>query len=121
MRPPTLQSARKRAWKAFSRWVIDRDKRCITCGSTHNLQAGHFHHAVLDFDEINVNAQCARCNKWLHGNLSDYSAYLVEKYGVKEFFALNHRHWLAMRGEKRSIEDYLEIEKKYSSLQSQIG
>lgn len=75
--------------------------------------AGHFYHAVLDFDEENINGQCVRCNKWMHGNLAPYSVYLLNKLGKKKFDALNIRHYRAMAGEKRYPQDYLDIIEKY--------
>lgn len=106
-------SLHKKAWKTFSLWIRNRDKRCVTCGSTSTLQAGHFWHGCLDFDEMNINAQCSHCNKWLHGNLARYSVYLLTKYGDKKFKDLEQRHWLAMRGEYRTEQDYLDIIAKY--------
>ena len=86
----------KKAWKVFSKWIRNRDKRCVTCGSTKQLQAGHFWHNVLDFDEININAQCVYCNHFLSGNLASYSAYLIRKYGKRAFGDLEKRHYIAI-------------------------
>ena len=102
-----------KAWNVFSKWIRKRDGKCVTCGSTNNLQAGHFFHAVLDFDEENINAQCARCNHWLSGNLAVYSTYLLKKLGKKKFEALNIRHYRAMAGEKRTDEEYYQLMEKY--------
>lgn len=107
---PTLH---KKAWAVFSKWVRNRDKRCVTCGSTKTLQAGHFYHNVLDFDEININTQCTYCNKHKHGNLAIYSAYLLNKYGQQALEQLNARHYLALRGEFRTDEEYRQIMEKY--------
>ena len=104
---------RDKAWATFSLWVRARDGRCVTCGVKENLQAGHFFHGLLDFDEININAQCSQCNKWKHGNLAVYSNYLIEKYGVDEFRALDGRHYLAMKGEYKEEQDYRDIIEKY--------
>lgn len=46
------------------------------------LQAGHYHHNVLDFCELNVHAQCAQCNKYKNGNPRAYATFLVKKYGA---------------------------------------
>ncbi len=102
-----------RAWDVFSKWIRERDKRCVTCGALEGLQAGHFWHNVLDFDEMNINAQCARCNHYLSGNLAVYASYLISKYGQKKFQDLEARHYLAMKAEKRSVEDYDVIIEKY--------
>lgn len=111
-----FSSLKEKAWRIFSKWVRNRDKRCITCGSTNQLQAGHFWHGVLDFDEMNINAQCVKCNKYLSGNLAPYSVYLINKHGIDKFKDLEKRHWLALRGEFRSDKDYLEIIEKYKKL-----
>jgi hypothetical protein len=103
-----------KAWNVFSKWIRARDGRCVTCGERDGLQAGHFWHNCLDFDEININAQCARCNHYLSGNLAPYAAYLIHKYGAEEFEKLEIRHYLALKGEKRTDEQYLQIIEKYS-------
>ena len=107
---------RDKAWATFSIWIRNRDKKCVTCGSTTTPQAGHFWHACLDFDEININQQCSGCNKFRSGNLAVYSTYLINKYGIKEFKALEKRHYMAMKGEYRTEQDYLNLIKKYSLL-----
>jgi hypothetical protein len=113
----TRQSPKKilkdKAWKTFSKWIRNRDKQCVCCGSTNNLQAGHYWHNCLDFDEENINAQCARCNKWLSGNLATYGMYLLNKLGTKKFKALEKRHYMAMKGELMSEQDYINIVEKY--------
>jgi hypothetical protein len=107
-------SLKRKAWDTFSKWVRERDKKCVTCGSINQLQGGHFWHGVLDFDEINVNAQCKRCNVWLSGNLAMYSTYLIEKYGIKAFEDLKIRHYRAMKGIKMNELDYERIINHYT-------
>lgn len=108
----------RKAWDTFSKWIRNRDKRCVTCGSENQLQAGHFFHNVLDFDEENISAQCKKCNHFLSGNLAVYSVYLLNKLGQEKFEALNIRHYRAMKGEKFSPEDYKAIIDKYTILNS---
>ena len=60
---------------------------CVTCGARKHytkMNAGHFQHNVLDFDEMNINCQCVRCNKWLHGNLTSYTMYLLLLHGKEK-------------------------------------
>ena len=106
---------KRKAWDIFSKYIRARDKKCVTCNSTNQLQAGHFWHNVLDFDEMNVNAQCKQCNTYLSGNLAPYSVYLIRKCGKKKFEDLEKRHYLAMRGEKRTDKDYLDLIEKYKA------
>ncbi len=110
---PLIKRMKDRAWNTFSLWIRNRDKRCVTCGSTEGLQAGHFWHNILDFDEENINAQCSRCNHYLSGNLAVYASYLLSKLGSKGFRALDLRHTRAMSGRKMDIEDYQAIIDKY--------
>ena len=109
-RIPTL---RRKAWALFSVYIRRRDKNvCFTCGgfATH---AGHFiHKDALDFDELNVHAQCVRCNLYLSGNLADYTIKMIDKYGrgkVDKLLARRHEihHWTV--GE---LEEIIERYKK---------
>lgn len=102
-----------KAWKTFATWIKERDKQCVTCGQRDKLDAGHFFHNCLDFDEMNVNAQCQKCNRFMGGNLAQYSIYLLRKYGKEKMEDLEKRHWLALRGEFRSDEDYRKLIEKY--------
>lgn len=106
----------KKAWNVFSKWIrkVRDGDICYTCGARGGPNnAGHFWHNVLDFDEENIHCQCVRCNKWLSGNLAQYSANLLRDKGPEKFKELERRHYVAMRGEKRSIQDYLDIIEKY--------
>jgi hypothetical protein len=107
-----LLRAKDRAWEYFSKYIRARDPYCATCGG-QTTQAGHFWHGVLDFDEMNINGQCTRCNLYLSGNLGEYAIYLIEKYGMKEFKKLQKRKYEAMKGEKRSAEEYRKLSTLY--------
>ena len=100
-----LLKLRKDADIWFSRYVRLRDSEqdlqgdwygtCITCPTTYlvvnrdnkyqkSVNAGHFvsrGHLVVRFDELNVNLQCVRCNKWKGGEYTKYRFALKEKYG----------------------------------------
>jgi hypothetical protein len=82
---------KKRLWKIFSRYIRLRDKAtCITCGKRCELGEIHAGHYIpksrgmsIYFNEKNVHAQCARCNLYLRGDLSNYALKLIDKYGVE--------------------------------------
>lgn len=106
---------RDKAWATFSLWIRDRDKKCVTCGSENNGQAGHRWHGKLDFDEININRQCSACNKWKQGNLSKYDDYLIGKYGMEVWQALYERkNKEGNLAEYRTEQDYQAIIDKYT-------
>lgn len=110
------QILRDNAWKYFSKYIRNRDKKCVTCKNGLAENAGHFWHNVLDFDEMNVNGQCVSCNKWKSGNLAIYSTYLINKYGIKEFKKLDIRHTRDIGADKKPDEYYLDIINKYKNL-----
>lgn len=50
------------------------------------MDAGHFiHRNSLDFDLINIQPQCAKCNRYLSGNLGVFAYRLKNKYGLDEW------------------------------------
>lgn len=103
------------AWKWFSKYVRKKAAdfqgyaACFTCGVVkpwQELEAGHYIHARLGtfFDEMNVNPQCTRCNKWLHGNLGEYENRLLKKYGENELNKMKMRAQI-----KRKVFSDLEL------------
>ena len=100
----TLPKLLKKAQDTFNAFIRLRDcnKGCISCGKPVE-HAGHYfsqgHHPALQFNEVNVNGQCVRCNKHLHGNLINYRIGLVKRYGEQkvqllEFAAKkSHKRW----------------------------
>jgi hypothetical protein len=105
--------AHARAWKAFADYIRHRDPWCYTCRTRETTDAGHFLHNRLDFDEINVHGQCARCNRYLHGNPDAYEMRLREDYGDKVINALIYR---AQQIQKYTIAELDEITKEYREL-----
>lgn len=107
---PTITLLRRKADKDFGHYVRLRDSElmndtrwvaeCISCNKPYVVRywdsekgkwrwgnqehAGHFvgrgNYFLRYFDE-NVNDQCARCNRWLHGNNAAYATNLDLKYG----------------------------------------
>jgi len=115
MRKPTLKSARKRAWQAFSEWVR-RKGICYTCGARKepsDMHAGHFRHNKLDFDAMNVKCQCKKCNTYLSGNLGIFGVNLIREYGQEAIDDLIMR---SNQPHKYTIEELLDIEDKYKNL-----
>lgn len=106
-------------WKVFSTYVRLRDNGiCFTCGTRKHykqMQAGHFIHNVLDFDEKNIHAQCVACNKFRHGMGQEYAIRIVQKYGHEELLSIKQRATRALGGERLSEEEYAEKFEYYKS------
>ena len=79
----------------FHRYIRmrDKDQPCISCGATlqpnkygGSVDAGHFRSVGsakhLQFNPMNVHAQCKRCNRDLSGNHSEYRKGLIERIGM---------------------------------------
>lgn len=82
---------KKKCWRLWSKKIREEasDWRgniiCYTCGDTRPLaqmQAGHFIHGKLDFDERNIKPQCVKCNMYLSGNLGNYAERLIRENGL---------------------------------------
>jgi hypothetical protein len=106
-------------WKIFSRYVRLRDNGiCFTCGVRKHyrqLQAGHFIHNVLDFDEKNIHAQCVYCNKFKRGMGQEYAIRIVQKYGPECLLDLKARATRALAGERMSDEEYADKYEYYKA------
>lgn len=97
---------------------------CISCErekiieSSYQLKefhAGHYfkedRHESVALDEINVNGQCGRCNRYLNGNESAYEENLRIKYGDEEFENLRYRK---NQIKKYSYGELQELDRIYS-------
>ena len=92
---PHLKKGKKtllnKADRLFKAYIRERDAKlpCISCGRYGgDMHAGHFysagHYPFLRFDPYNVNKQCLRCNRYLHGNLIEYRRGLIERIGLEQ-------------------------------------
>lgn len=100
-RKTTLAALKRKLWRLFAAYVLERDgRRCFTCGGV-GTQAGHFYSTRIAstwIDPKNVHAQCGRCNLFLHSNPGAYSDGIFRKYGPEELMRLTMR---AMRVDKQ--------------------
>ena len=54
-------------WKTMSRYIRERDKKCVKCGSTRNLEADHFHpccyfYVNWFFRASKIQTLCSMCH-----------------------------------------------------------
>lgn len=74
--------------REFNKFIRARDGNvCISCGiTTGQFHAGHFlttaSRPELRFNEIGCHAQCAQCNNFKSGNITQYRINLIEKIGL---------------------------------------
>lgn len=91
--PQTIAKLKKTTQDLANRYARLRDcfgklgTNCISCEKWflfEELDGGHFiptTSSAIRFDERNINAQCRRCNRFLHGNPRHYAKGMVRKYG----------------------------------------
>ncbi len=117
----TVSKTKKELDTIFSVWIRLRDKKCITCLATKNLQAGHFvsrKYNSTRYDEVNVNAQCVRCNMFDQGRQYDYGIKLNEMYGPDTADNLKGK---SHETKKYTVPELEELKKHYLELIRELG
>lgn len=81
--------------KIFAKYIVARDKRCVTCGKTTGLQCSHFfgrRALSTRWDKRNSHAQCSGCHMEYHlDNTQPYTRFMQKTYG-KELETLEIQH-----------------------------
>lgn len=100
----TVSVWKKKLDIVFSKYIHIRDKvngkgQCFTCGSVFpidELDAGHFRsrkYNATRYDEINVQLQCRKCNRFDSGALYEFGTELDTKYGKGTALNLIHKSY----------------------------
>lgn len=115
--------------KEFSLYIRLRDAmpngyfRCISCNEIKPFEqadCGHYinrQHMSTRFDEMNCNAQCRKCNRFMEGNMSGYRRGLVAKYGEQRVLLLESKK---NQTRKYSDFEYAELIKYYKALNAKL-
>lgn len=115
--------------KEFSLYIRLRDAmpngffRCISCNEIKPFEqadCGHYinrQHMSTRFDEMNCNAQCRKCNRFMEGNIQGYRQGLIAKYGEQRVLLLE-----AKKNQTRKYSDfeYKELIKYYKALNAKL-
>lgn len=118
----TYAGLKKKADKAFSEWVRQKDSfdgygTCATCKTVYNrklLQCGHFIsrvHLSTRWDERNCAPQCYACNVLRRGNPGEFALYLTKKYGPNIIAELVEKKRETVKYTRSDLEDLI---RKYS-------
>lgn len=119
------RSKKHAAWDAFSKFIrkVDADEngmvKCFSCRKVAHwkeMDAGHYIpksiSLALRFYVKNVNVQCTACNRFRHGNLTEYALALKKKYGdgiLEELDEIRREG----EGHRISESEYQELYDKY--------
>ena len=112
-RPVSKQTLRerllKKLWKLFSIYVRQKSKGvCYICGAKKDwreLDASHYIHGRLDFSEINIQACCRKCNRFMHGNLGRYAERLITDYGRERLVELRQEAAQVKKWEPEELQE----------------
>jgi len=91
--------------------VRARDGRCVTCGTTEDLQCSHYFKRTFlatRWNLQNCNAQCARENEEHNKNPFRYRKYMVSRIGedgLDALFKLRNSVWRPTDDELRALLD----------------
>ena len=110
--------------KVFSEYIRRRTEnengvvKCCTCPKSYHwkwMDAGHFidrGHMATRWAEMNVHAQCQKCNRLLNGNMKQYKLFLLQEYGPDTIRILTD---LGRSTMKYTQADVNELVKEYKS------
>jgi hypothetical protein len=80
-----------RADNAFAKYIRAKEKYCIICGSSENIQCSHYYvkkaHKSVRWDERNAHAMCASCH-YRHHKIGEqeYAEWMIKN--LKEEYDL---------------------------------
>jgi len=117
---------RDKVWKLVSKYIRMKERGvCFTCGNRRHWKeqnCGHFIHQAktskLAFCEDILHCQCVKCNKYMSGNLLEYTTKMVKIYGLQQVETWKREsskpyNWKVSELETL-IEKYKELNKKLS-------
>lgn len=107
----------KKAQISFNAWIRERDAGlpCISCGKHHSGQyhAGHYRTvascSALRFCEMQVWKQCAPCNLYKSGDITNYRKNLIKKIGIENVEKIENYN----ESKRWSIQELKSIVDKY--------
>lgn len=86
---------KKRIWKSntadlhFSKFIVNRDGKCLRCGSVDNLTNSHYWrrgHSGTRYLPDNCITLCQRCHSlWENLKNEDYMEFMVHRIGRKRY------------------------------------
>lgn len=116
MKKPSRKTLVKKADSIFSKYIKERDQRCVNCGATSNLQCGHLFTRTnysTRWDEINAYCQCAGCNMRHEYDAYPLTRFFITKYGIDSYDKLHQKHKIV--GKKWHNSDLEELIENYTN------
>lgn len=83
-RPDSRRALKVRRDRVFSIFIRLRDRTCVLCGSTLNLECSHYHgrsNPESRVDPLNSHAMCGLHNQAHNSDREPYRRFLIRTYG----------------------------------------
>ncbi len=119
MTKPKASTEKKKALKAFSDYIRERDRwTCYTCGKrgdAHTMDAGHLisrYWAGTLFDEDNVHCQCKGCNILHEQDPEPFKRMFLVDHSESEYWVLYAKSKQVV---KRTAQDYIDLRQLYEA------
>jgi len=100
----------KKLDSVFSAYIRARDKSCIVCGSTENLQCGHLFSRTnysTRWDAGNAAAQCRGCNMRHEYDWEPMRAAYIEIHGQEKYDTIYRRHTRVNKFSNNHLMEYI--------------
>ena len=90
----------KKADTLFSKWIRERDGKCVRCGSVERLQCSHFWPRKVSatrFDPENCDTLCYKCHYgdryhgWEYAKQGEYRIYKINQLGEERYQKMEER------------------------------
>lgn len=99
----------------FSKWIRNRDKFCLKCGTTNNLTNSHFWSrkcSALRYEPDNCITLCAwKCHiyGWETEKQGEYMDFMLKRLGKKRYGELKNMFYQSRITRKESIKSCMEL------------
>ena len=124
-RKTPIGKLKRLADSAMSKYIIARDKKCVTCGVAVGLTNSHLitrGKNSVRWDDVNCNCQCFSCNLRHEHYPEYYTQWFIQNYGLMMYEDLVGRAQVLVKVNRSHLEDVMaKIGYKHSLLTVQGG
>ena len=105
----------KKADTLFSKYIRERDGKCVRCGKTEYLQCSHFWPRAISatrFDPENCDTLCYGCHYgdryhgWEYSKQGEYRTFKINQLGEERYKALEERANM-FKPQKEAIAEFM--------------
>lgn len=95
----------------FFRYIRERDKKCVVCGSTDRLTCGHLFSRIAHstrWSELNCHAQCWPCNYKHEFDPYPMTSWFIKKFGQDTYDKIHLEYATPRKFKDFELEELIE-------------